>query len=183
MTLRGFEVGSGGGFASHGHLETLIWCVLLWPQQPHRPSSRSPGWASSLFRNDRAHCPHFRPTCTIMQEGRMFVHIVYVLNVQILAPSNRIPDCTLYSVGVNSWTKSMVNVNVLFVQIFAPPRRRGEYLAIEHVYVNHALCPNIRPSWIPETWIAILSGNSEVSTRIHTSCMSLSCSGEAYICF
>ena len=100
----------------------------------------------SKYLSDRAHCPHFRPTCTFMQEGRMFVHIVYVLNVQILAPSNRIPDCTLYSVGVNSWTKSMVNVNVLFVQIFAPPRRRGEYLAIEHVYVNHALCPNVRPS-------------------------------------
>ena len=112
----------------------------------------------------------------------MFVHRVHVLNVQILAPSNRIPDCTFISVGVNSCTKSMVMVSVLFVQTFAPPSRRGECLYNEHAYVNHALCTNIRPSWNIETRNAILSGNSEVCTRIHPFCMWFEFSVEAFIC-
>ena len=87
----------------------------------------NPYWVPNYFL-DSAHCTHIRPYSTFMQEGRMFVHRVHVLNVQILAPSNRIPDCTFISVGVNSCTKSMVKVSVLFVQTFAPPGRRGECL-------------------------------------------------------
>ena len=82
---------------------------------------------------DRAHCPRIGPHCTFVQEGRMFGHLVYLLIVQILASTNRIPDCTFETVEVNSWTKSMVSLNVLYVQIFAPPGRRGQYLDIEHV--------------------------------------------------
>ena len=82
---------------------------------------------------DRAHCPKIGPHCTFVQEGQMFGHSVYLLIVQILAPSNRIPDCTFKTVGVNSWTKSMVSLNVLNVQTLAPSARRGKYLDKEHV--------------------------------------------------
>ena len=65
----------------------------------------------------------------------------------------------LDSGGANIWTKSMVTINVLNVQIFAPSARRGEYLDKEHVYVNHALCPRIHPYGIKRTvWYSVRRG-------------------------
>ena len=123
----------------------LLACLLPWVRSPSEQEMRyrerhKIGQNHQKYfvkvpndSTDRAHCPRIGPHCTFVQEGRMFGHSVYLLIVQILAPSNRIPDCTFKTVGVNSWTKSMVSLNVLFVQIFAPPGRRGQCLDIEHV--------------------------------------------------
>ena len=73
---------------------------------------------------DRAHCPRIGPSCMRVPAG-----------------------------GAKVWTLSMVFLNVLFVQTFAPPAHlcnRGEFLDIEDALGDPAQCPNIRPfkNWL-----------------------------------